>query len=66
MKRGKKGKIARRTFRLSPEIDHWLKRASKKTGKTMTRLLEESILVRMLMKESFFLEQIRQTKGAGE
>ncbi len=49
-----------RTFRLARDVDRWLEKTSARTGKTMTRLLEESCRARMILKGAVFLEEYRQ------
>jgi predicted DNA-binding protein len=49
MKRKNKYKVYE-AFRLAPNISKWLKDHAAKTGKTKTRLVEESILAKMALR----------------
>ncbi len=39
-------------FRLAPDLVVWLDNASERTGKTKTRILEDALRARMVMKMS--------------
>lgn len=39
-------------FRLPPDLVNWLSKQAEKTGKTKTRILEESLRAKKLLKEA--------------